>query len=183
MPRNDAIVITATSLCATWDISCARTPSSSTGSSRRRMPVVQHTTARFWLRPVAKALGTSVSAMATRGFGMSDIAHRRSTTPCSSGASAGLTSWACIANSVILSEKKYCASKNSPAMTTMASQYFGTTTKKTTMKTTYSRPSANIVLSMRVVRPLSGANLVRAAIFNLCPYRCSQAIAAATAPI
>ena len=44
-PRNDAIVITATSLCATCAISCARTPSSSAGSSRRSRPVVTHTTA------------------------------------------------------------------------------------------------------------------------------------------
>ena len=37
------------------------------------------TTARFSERPVAKAFGTSVSATAMRGLGMSAIAHSRST--------------------------------------------------------------------------------------------------------
>ncbi len=44
------------------------------------MPVVAHTTARFWLRPVAKAFGTSLSAIATFGFGVFDSAHSRSMT-------------------------------------------------------------------------------------------------------
>ena len=43
-----------------------------------RMPVVTHTTARLGERPVANALGMSVSAIATRGFGMSAIAQSRS---------------------------------------------------------------------------------------------------------
>ena len=43
------------------------------------------TTAALGLRPVAKALGMSVVAMATLGLGMSASAHSRSTTPCSCG--------------------------------------------------------------------------------------------------
>ena len=43
-------------------------------------------------RPVANALGTSVSAMATFGLGMSASAQRRSTIACSCGASSGVTS-------------------------------------------------------------------------------------------
>ena len=46
---------------------------------------------------VANALGTSVSAIATVGFGMSDRAHKRSTMPCSCGASSGVTTRPCIA--------------------------------------------------------------------------------------
>ena len=105
MPRPLAIVITATSRWATWEISWARTASISGSSRRRSSPVVAHTTAALGLRPVAKALGTSVWAMATRGLGMSASAHRRSITPCSSGASCGVTSLACMANMAILSLK------------------------------------------------------------------------------
>ena len=41
------------------------------GESVRMMPVVAQTVALFWLRPIAKAFGTSVSATAMRGFGRS----------------------------------------------------------------------------------------------------------------
>ena len=71
--------MTVTSRCATWDSSWASTPSSSRSSSRRMMPVVAQTTACFGERPVANALGTSVSAIATFGLGMSASAHSRST--------------------------------------------------------------------------------------------------------
>src|SRR5579859_2036259 len=47
----------------------------------------------------------SVSAIATRGLGMSARAHSRSTTPCRSGASAGLTSRAPAVRSAILSDQ------------------------------------------------------------------------------
>ena len=91
MPRKLAMVMTATSRWATWESSWARTASSS-GSSRRRMsPVVAHTTALLGLRPVAKALGTSVSATATRGFFMSAMAQSRSMAPWSWGACSGVT--------------------------------------------------------------------------------------------
>ena len=45
------------------------------------MPRVAHTTATFGFRPVAKAFGMSVSATATRGFGMSESAQSRSIDP------------------------------------------------------------------------------------------------------
>ena len=108
-PRNDAIVITATSLCATCDISCASTPSTSSGSSRRSRPSVAQTTATLLLRPVANALGMSVGAIATRGLGMSASAHSRSMIPCSSaawGPSCGVTSRAPDVDSAILSDQK-----------------------------------------------------------------------------
>ena len=114
MPRKDAIVITATSRWATWDISWASTPSSSGPSRRRSSPVVTQTTEFFWLRPVAKAFGTSESAIATRGFGMSAMAHSRSTMPCSSGASCGETTRPRIANSAMRSDMKYWTSRMPP---------------------------------------------------------------------
>ena len=85
MARNDAIVITWTSLCATCDSSCAMTPSSSSVFSLFIRPVVTHSTDLSALRPVAKAFGMGLWAMATRGLGMSASAHTRSTMPCSSG--------------------------------------------------------------------------------------------------
>ncbi len=112
------MVITITSRWATWESSCDSTPSSSSRSSRRRMPVVTQTTECWGLRPVAKAFGTSMSAIATRGLGMSAIAHSRSIIPCSSGASVGDTSRARIALIASLSEKYHwprpkAAAKNS----------------------------------------------------------------------
>ena len=56
---------------------------------------------------MAKAFGMSVSAIATRGFGMSASAHSRSIMPCSSGASSGVTTRARIAFSAILSENNH----------------------------------------------------------------------------
>ena len=56
------------------------------------MPVVTQTTERSGERPVAKALGSAVSAIATRGLGMSARAQSRSIMPCSSGACSGVTS-------------------------------------------------------------------------------------------
>ena len=65
------------------------------------------TAACFGLRPVANAFGTSVSMIATCGFGRSAIAHRRSTISCSSGASSRSTTFAPEAASASLSEVKY----------------------------------------------------------------------------
>ena len=90
-PANDATVITVTSRCATCDSSCESTPSSSSTSSRRSRPVVTQTTERDGDRPVANALGMSVSATATRGLGMSAMAHSRSMAPWSWGACSGVT--------------------------------------------------------------------------------------------
>ena len=114
-PTKDATVITSTSRCATWDNSCERTPSSSSASSRRSSPVVTQTTARFVLRPVANALGMSVSAMATAGLGMSAIAHSRSTMACSCGACSGVTTRADIENRATRSEKYHWAHAEPPA--------------------------------------------------------------------
>ena len=85
------MVITATSRWATWESSWARTASSSGSSSRRIRPAVAQTTALLGLRPVAKALGTSVSATATLGFFMSAMAQSRSMAPWSWGACSGVT--------------------------------------------------------------------------------------------
>ena len=68
MPRKLAIVITATSRWATWESSWASTASSSGSSRRRSSPVVTQTTACFWFRPVAKAFGMSLWAIATAGL-------------------------------------------------------------------------------------------------------------------
>ncbi len=66
--------------------------------------MVTQSTAWSALRPVAKAFGMFELAMATRGFGMSASAQSRSTMPCSSGASCGVTSRAPAVRSAILSE-------------------------------------------------------------------------------
>ena len=65
------------------------------------MPVVTTTTERLGERPVAKALGTSLFAMATRGFSMSAMAHTRSMTACSWGACSGVTTTARMADIAI----------------------------------------------------------------------------------
>src|SRR4029453_3192966 len=161
MPRKLARVITATSRWATWDSSCDSTASSSGVESRRRIPVVTHTTACFWLRPVAKALGRSESATATFGLGMSARAHSRSIIWCSSGACSGDTSRPRIAVRAIRSEKKYWTNRKPPAMTTTSTQLFSSV-MSTATKTTYSRPSRNIVPSMRLVRPASAGDRVLA---------------------
>ena len=66
--------------------------------------MVTQTTDRSGERPVANALGTLVSAMPTRGLGMSARAQSRSIMPCSSGASCGVTSRARIARMATVSE-------------------------------------------------------------------------------
>ena len=78
--------------------------------------MVAHTTACLGLRPVAKALGTSVLAMATRGLGMSARAHSRSITPCSSGASAAVTTLACMPHRATRSLNQYWATMKAMAM-------------------------------------------------------------------
>ena len=89
MPMNEAMVITATSLCATWDSSWASTPSSSRSSRLlRSIPVVTTSTEVLVFRPVANAFSIGDGAIATRGLGMLASAHSRSTIPCSRAASA-----------------------------------------------------------------------------------------------
>src|ERR671910_1792523 len=161
MPRKLAMVITATSRWATCESSCDSTASSSGVDSRRRMPVVTQTTACLWLRPVAKALGRSESAIATLGLGMSARAQSRSTVWCSSGACSGDTPRPRIADRARRSEKKYWKNRTPPAIRTMSSQLLRIA-MSTATKTTYSRPSRNIVPTMRLVRPWSAGNRVRA---------------------
>src|SRR5918995_2922518 len=161
MPRKLAMVITATSRWATCDSSCDSTASSSGADSRRRIPVVTQTTACFWLRPVAKALGRSESATATFGLGMSARAQSRSIIWCSSGACSGDTSRPRIEARAIRSEKKYWKNRNPPAIRATISQ-LSRITMSTATKTTYSRPSRNMVPSMRLVRPASAGNRVLA---------------------
>ncbi len=62
-----------------------------------------HSTEFLLLRPVAKAFGMRVGAIATRGLSMSASAHSRSTMPCSFGACCGETSRAPAAARAILS--------------------------------------------------------------------------------
>src|SRR5215203_3527362 len=149
MPRKLAMVITATSRWATWDSSCDSTASSSGVDSRRRMPLVTQTTACCWFRPVAKALGRSESDTATLGLGMSARAQSRSTIWCSSGACSGDTSRPRMEDRAIRSEKKYWKNRNPPATSTAT-------------KTTYSRPSRNMVMTIRLARPASAGNRVLA---------------------
>ena len=160
-PRKDAIVMTATSRWATWESSCASTASSSALSSRSIRPVVTHTTAFFGLRPVANAFGIRESAIATRGFGMSARAQSRSITPCRSGASSGSTTCAPMAASAILSEKNHWATRKPAAMITTQAQ-LSPAVMSPAIAATYSRPSRNMTRTMRVVRPRSGRNRVRA---------------------
>ena len=99
-----ARVMISTSRFAMCESSCARTPSTSFGSSRSHSPVVTQTAACLGERPVAKAFGTGVSMIATRGFGRSAIAQRRSTMSCSAGASSRVTTFAPAADKASLSE-------------------------------------------------------------------------------
>lgn len=135
-PRNEAIVMTATSRWATCDISWARTPSSSSGSSLRSRPVVAQTRAVFSLRPVANAFGTSLSAMATLGFGMSARAQIRSMVPCSSGACSGVTSRAPMPYAAMRSLNQNCAMNRPPVMIRMIGQEPRRTAMSTPTKTT-----------------------------------------------
>ena len=131
-----AIVITATSRLATCESSCASTPSTSRGSSRFQRPSVTATAACFGLRPVANALGTSVGMIATRGFGRSAIAQRRSTMAWSSGACSRWTTLAPEAARAILSDVKYWKKASAPSSRTIGTipswKYCTSTTKKTT---------------------------------------------------
>ena len=106
-----AMVMISTSRCFTCASSWAITPSSSLGESMLMMPVVAHTVALFWERPIAKAFGTWVSATAMRGFGRSAWMQSRSIIACRPGASSGETSLAPIADSASLSEKNSWAKR------------------------------------------------------------------------
>ena len=81
------------------------------------MPVVTHTAECRGVRPVANALGMSVTATATVGFGMSAITHNRSIMACSSGACSALTTLAPIDLRASLSEKYHCPQARATVMT------------------------------------------------------------------
>ena len=113
-----ARVMTRTSLFLMWVSSWASTPSSSSGSSRCMMPSVTQTREFAWLRPVAKAFGTSVMATAILGLIMSARSTRRSIMAWRSGYSSGVTTLACMERSTSLSEAKYWMPSMTAAMTT-----------------------------------------------------------------
>ncbi len=83
------------------------------------IPVVAQTVALLGERPMAKALGICVSAIATFGLGRSAWRHRRSIIACSSGASAAVTSRAPIARRPSLSAVKYCTANSTAARITI----------------------------------------------------------------
>ena len=81
------------------------------------MPWVTQTRALFWLRPVAKALGTSVMATATLGFGISARSTRRSIMAWSLGYSSGVTSVAFMERRTSLSDANHWMPSMTAAMT------------------------------------------------------------------
>src|SRR4051794_578865 len=163
MPAVEAMVITVTSRWATWLSSWASTASISSAVSSPRMPVVTQTTDRSGERPVAKALGTDMSATPTRGLGMSARATSRSIMAWSSGASSGVTSRARIAFIATVSEKYHCPHAIPRPMIPMIGAYCtGMTNMSTTTRATNTAPSRNITDVIRTVRPESGAKRVRA---------------------
>ena len=131
-----ATVITSTSRFAMCESSCASTPSTSWGSSRRQRPVVTATAACFGLRPVANAFGTDVSITAIRGFGRLAIAQSRSTIACSSGASSAETIFAPDAASAILSDVQYWTTAIPITITSIGASPTFSTEKRTTANTT-----------------------------------------------
>ncbi len=169
MPTDDAMVITATSRWATWLNSCASTASSSSSGSRRMMPRVAHTTAFLGLRPVAKALGTSVSATPTFGLGMPANAHSRSTMACSCGSCSGVTSLACIENIAILPENQYWE-KIAPNMMRTTNGMATPTRNKMKLTATHKVTSAAPVRNIREVRPRS-VSMCEAAMLTSTPPR------------
>ena len=112
------------------------------------MPVVAHTVAFFCERPIANALGTSMSATAIFGFGRSAWMQSRSIIECSPGASAGETSFAPIAASASLSEKNSWAAVIAPITTTIVTAPAPAAISAPT-KATYSSPSRKSVASIR----------------------------------
>ena len=157
MAKKLASVITITSRLITWVSSCAITPSSSAGSSSSRMPRVAHTVVDFFERPIAQALGIEVSITPTRGLGRLACTHSRSTIPCSSGSCAGVTSLTPIVASAILSEAKNCTS-SIPAATITITPAPAPAANSTPTNTTYTRPSRNMVSTIRACRPVSLPN-------------------------
>jgi hypothetical protein len=72
---------------------------------------------------VAKAFGTSVSAIATCGLGMLASTQSRSTTACRRGACSGVTILARMEYMAILAEPKYCTESTRRATTRTSSHW------------------------------------------------------------
>ena len=125
------------------------TPSSSVGVSVFMIPVVAHTTALFFERPIANAFGTAVSATAIFGFGRSAWMQSFSIIAWRPGACSGVTSFAPIEASAILSERKSCASSRPAQITTIITPTPAPSENSTKTKAAYSSPIRNIVVSIR----------------------------------
>ena len=106
----------------------------------------------------------SVSAIATRGLGISARAQSRSTIPCSFGACSGLTSCAPDARSAILSDQNSDPKVSPPPSSTAKKMIAPAPTlnaarinTSAVTKATKTMPSRNIVKPIRACSPLSGA--------------------------
>ena len=99
-------------------------------------PVVTATAACFGLRPVANALGTSVSTIATRGIGSSAIAASRSIVSKSCGASSRSITFAPAARSASLSDVKYWKNAMPNTITSIGTNPTFRTENSTTAKRT-----------------------------------------------
>ena len=155
-----------TSRLAMWESSWAMTPSSSAGVSSSMMPVVAHTVAFLGERPSANAFGIAMLATATFGFGRSACTHRRSIIACSCGASCGVTTRAPMAASASLSDVKNCRAASPPRITITRIALWRVSTR-TTPSATYTAPSRNMVVAMRICRPVSLPNEVGLGIWSL----------------
>ena len=125
--------------------------------------MVTHTAERSGERPVAKALGMWLSAIATRGLGMSAIAQSRSIMPCSSGACSGVTTRAPIARSATVSERHHWKKATPmPASPIRMARPPPTAYIRPTTRATNSPPRMNITAVIRTVSPESLTKRVRA---------------------
>ena len=123
--------------------------------------MVTTTTDLFGDRPVAKAFGASLSAIPTRGLGISAMAHSRSTTACSCGACSGVTSTARIAFMDKVSENHHCPNSSAPLSPRMRIA-LKPKAYRAAASTTYNSPRPNRVPNMRAVKPRSVPYRVRA---------------------
>ena len=88
------------------------------------------------IKLIKNAFGTSVGMIATRGFGRSDMAQRRSTIAWSSGACSGVTTFAPEAARASLSDVKYWKNASPTTMSSIGASPTFRTLKRTTAKTT-----------------------------------------------
>ena len=121
------------------------------------MPVVTHTVAFLGDRPIANAFGNWVSTSATLGLGRLACTHRRSIIACSSGAWSGVTSWAPMAASPILSEAKSWTSRSTTAITATRAALTPAAISAAT-STAYTAPSRKSTRTIRNWSPVSLPN-------------------------